>query len=167
MIVTETHLLKNYLMNVFGEGSDMNWKFWKKSEPELEQENTSEECNCDECCEAGEASDECTVVLSLKDGNVSVIVDWEENADVSMIGALVGVIATGELFPTVLNEVEREFSERDMNDKLEELHAIIDHRMDAFGQQKDHERRAYRPAVEPLDAIRHQMTMYQNGGNSE
>lgn len=142
----------------------MNWKFWKskenKPEPEVEQDLESG-CDCGCCDEVDETPDECTFVFSLKDGNVSVMVDWAENADPSMIGALVGVIATGELFPTVLNEVQQEMSNREEEDKLEELHAVIEHRMEAFAQQKDHERRAYRPAVEPLDAIMHQMTMYR------
>lgn len=110
----------------------------------------------------------CNLQLKLEPetGHVGISMDWSEGIDIRHVGILISTIATGEILPPILGEVSEILKEGGRPDLIEAVHNVIKERMqehlknipeleEDFDEEED-------PLIAPINAMRHQLTMYGN-----
>lgn len=108
--------------------------------------------------------DQMTVKFSVKDNNVSVDTKWQKNTDPRLIGQVIGALLTGAFGETLLASVEKHAEKLKKKEDLEIIDQIAQdfliNQKNSFQNESSNEDD---PIVDPQNAIRHQMIMYQQG----
>lgn len=110
---------------------------------------------------------EFNIVLTISEGTLDIFVDIDEGFDVNLVGALVGGIATAEIFQPVLTEVTNCLIADDRENEVEFMQDVVRTRIDKHRHKTLEEMGRKRPVVEPIGAIRNQITMYQQPSAGE
>jgi hypothetical protein len=114
----------------------------------------------------------CNLQLKLEPetGHVGISMDWSEGIDIRHVGMLISTIATGEILPPILGEVSEILKESGRPDLVDAVHDVIKERMQEHMRNIPHEEdfdiseleEEEDPLIAPINAMRHQLTMYGN-----
>lgn len=117
----------------------------------------------------------CNLQLKLdpETGHVGISMDWSEGIDIRHVGILISTIATGEILPPILGEVSEILKEGGRPDLIEAVHNVIKERMQEHLKNIPHdfseleEEEEEDPLIAPINAMRHQLSMYGNAKHGE
>lgn len=102
----------------------------------------------------------CHIMLTVTEGDLEVFVEIDPDFAPEQIGALVGAVATAEIFGPILQEVTNCMGADDREAEMEIVEHVIKHRIDEHRQATLEEMGRKRPVVEPIGAINHLISMY-------
>lgn len=106
-------------------------------------------------------SDECSIILLLKNNNIDALVECGDTLDSKSMGYFIGAIASGEVLGLILQEMSDALKSQGREDELADVYNYIK----LYIQQNSKTTTSDdEPIVSPINAIRRQLTMYQPQG---
>lgn len=108
-------------------------------------------------------TDDCAIGIRLKNGEIDIKVELSEDVEIETVGELIYSLVSGELITPILEEVVALLKAEGKEDDAKEICSIIKEKLEEQQEIALEEVKFDRPLVEPIDAIRKQITMYQQG----
>jgi hypothetical protein len=109
-------------------------------------------------------SNECSILLYMKEDNVRVAVEWSDDLDLKHLGAFVGSIATGEIMPLIINDIVETLKRNQQEDDIQIISDVIKYKINQHRESQLKQFGEDEPVIQPIEAIRRQLTMYQPQG---